>query len=246
MGKTESVASINHAAVRKEDVFFGGTMRLLTTLGLCLLLAGQAQAGVITRLPGNGKVVALTFDACPTKKPQHFDASVLDFIEREKLPVTLFISERFARATAGEIKRLCALGFIEIENHSVSHNNHMERLTDGDALKEMDDSYLAGLTGRKTKFFRFPAGSFDNRTLALAERCFRVVHWSFPSGDFDTAMTPQELSREVLTRVRPGSILIFHINGNGHGTGKALPGIVEALKAKGYRFVKIEDALDSK
>jgi len=47
----------------------------------------------------------------------------------------------------------------------------------------------------------------------------------------------------VLARVRPGSILIFHINGNGHGTGKALPGIVAALKSKGYRFVKIEDAI---
>jgi peptidoglycan/xylan/chitin deacetylase (PgdA/CDA1 family) len=200
---------------------------------------------VITRLTGSEKVVAFTFDACPTSKPQHFDASVLDFIVGEKLPATLFISERFARSTADEIKRLSALDFIEIENHSVSHNNHMERLPDGDALQQMDDSFLAGLTGRKTKFFRFPAGNCDERTLALAERCFRVVHWSFPSGDFDTAMTPQELSRDVLTRVRPGSILIFHINGNGHSTGKALPGIVAALKSKGYRFVKIEDALNS-
>ena len=236
---------INHAAGHEEDAFSGGTMRLLTALGLCLLLAGQAQAGVITRLPGTDKVVAFTFDACPTKKPQHFDRAVLDFIEREKLPATFFISERFARSTAGEIKRLSALDFIEIENHSVSHNNHMERLMDGDALKEMNDSFLAGLTGRKTKFFRFPAGSYDARTLALAERDFRIVHWSFPSGDPDKAMTPQELSREVITRVRPGSILIFHINGNGHSTGKALPGIVEALKAKGYRFVKIQDALES-
>ena len=201
-------------------------MRLLTTLCLCLLLAGQAEAGVITSLPGSGKVIAFTFDACPTKKPQHFDAAVLGFIEREKLPATLFISERFARSTAGEIRRLSALDFIEIENHSVSHNNHMERLPDGDALREMDDSFLADLTGRKTKFFRFPAGNCNSRTLALAEHSFRVVHWSFPSGDFDTAMTPQELSRDVLARVRPGSILIFHINGNGHGTGKALPGIV--------------------
>ena len=218
-------------------------MRLLTIFGLCLLLAGQAEAGVITRLPGGQKIVAFTFDACPTKKPQHFDKTVLDFIEREKLPATLFISERFARSTADDIKRLSSLNFIEIENHSVSHNNHMERLPDADALQEMSDSFLAGLTGRTTKFFRFPAGNFDNRTLALAERRFRVVHWSFPSGDFDTAMTPQELSRNVLTRVCPGSILIFHINGNGHGTGAALPGIVEALKSKGYRFVKIQDVL---
>ena len=227
----------------EEDALFGGTMRLLITLGLCLLLAGQAEAGVITRLPVTEKVVAFTFDACPTKKPQHFDASVLDFIESEKLPATLFISERFARSTAGEIKRLSALDFIEIENHSVSHNNHMERLPDADALREMNDSFLAGLTGRKTKFFRFPAGNYDDRTLALAERGFRVVHWSFPSGDPDKALTPQELSREVLSRVRPGSILIFHINGNGRSTGKALPAIVGALKAKGYRFVKIQDAL---
>jgi peptidoglycan/xylan/chitin deacetylase (PgdA/CDA1 family) len=218
-------------------------MKQAAAVILVLVLASAAQAGIVTRLPGTDKTVALTFDACPAKHPQRFDRAALDYLIREKLPATLFISGAFARETAADIKHLAALPFLELENHSVSHTLHMEKLPDGEALREMDGAWLAGLTGRQATFFRFPGGNADSRTLALAERRYRVVHWSFASGDADPAMTPQELTQNVLGRVGPGSILVFHINGNGHGTAQALPGIVAALRAQGYRFVKLEDAL---
>jgi peptidoglycan/xylan/chitin deacetylase (PgdA/CDA1 family) len=75
---------------------------------------------------------------------------------------------------------------------------------------------------------------------------YRVVHWTFASGDPDSSITPSRLTRWVLAKTRPGSILIFHINGRGWSTGRALPGIAAELRKRGYVFVKIEDALGSK
>ena len=47
----------------------------------------------------------------------------------------------------------------------------------------------------------------------------------------------------MLSETRPGSILIFHINGRGWSTGEALPHIVEELKRRGYRFTTLQQAL---
>jgi peptidoglycan/xylan/chitin deacetylase (PgdA/CDA1 family) len=47
----------------------------------------------------------------------------------------------------------------------------------------------------------------------------------------------------VLAKTRPGSILIFHINGRGWSTAAALPDIVTELRRRGYRFTTLADAL---
>ena len=51
------------------------------------------------------------------------------------------------------------------------------------------------------------------------------------------------MTQNVLASVRPGSIVLFHANGRGWSTEAALPGIVAALKAKGYEFVTVTELL---
>jgi peptidoglycan/xylan/chitin deacetylase (PgdA/CDA1 family) len=119
----------------------------------------------------------------------------------------------------------------------------MERLSDAQVMDEIDDKVLYEITGKKTKFFRFPAGNYDARTLRLVEAKYKVVHWTFPSGDPDKRISPQRLKAWVLSKTKPGSILLFHINGRGYSTGKALPKIVKELKSRRYEFVKLDDIL---
>jgi peptidoglycan/xylan/chitin deacetylase (PgdA/CDA1 family) len=47
----------------------------------------------------------------------------------------------------------------------------------------------------------------------------------------------------VVPRARPGSIVIFHINGRGWKTAEALPDILRALREKGLRFVPLSELL---
>ncbi len=50
-------------------------------------------------------------------------------------------------------------------------------------------------------------------------------------------LSPGQMEDRILPKVKSGSILLFHNNG-GHTT-EALPGIIEALQAKGFRFVTV-------
>ena len=215
---------------------------------LAVVAAAPCRAEVIERLPATAdKVVALTFDACEgPKAPALFDQSILATLEAEKVPATIFATGLFARRNAAELARLSRLPEIEVENHSFDHPQHMERLDAAAIRREIDDTdaVIAAITGRQPRFFRFPAGSYDAAALATAEATgHKVVHWTFASGDPVRGLAPDHLSQWVLSKVRPGSILIFHVNGRAPATGQALPGILAELRRRGYRFVRLDQAL---
>lgn len=214
---------------------------------MAIFCAVAARADVITHLPTADKVVALTFDACEGKgKPAYPDAKLVDVLEREKVPFTIFATGLFARRNADALRGIAALPQAEIENHSFSHPQHMERLDDAAVTAQVTDAdaIIAGITGKTPKFFRFPAGNYDRRVLADVEATgHRVVHWRFASGDPGKGVTPQHLAQWVLYKVRPGDVLIFHINGRAPETAAALPTILAALRARGYRFARLDQGL---
>jgi peptidoglycan/xylan/chitin deacetylase (PgdA/CDA1 family) len=189
---------------------------------------------VINKLPTNQKVVSLTFDGCESNVPSYLDEKILSFLIDNKLSFTMFLSGKFAQRNKERISQISCLKFVEIENHSLNHIQHMERLS----LKE--------ITTKKTKYFRFPGGNYDDQTLKCVENIgYKVVYWTFPSGDPDKEVTPKRLKDWVLLKTRPGSILIFHINGRGYATGDALPEIVKELVRKDYNFIKLEEGLSN-
>jgi peptidoglycan/xylan/chitin deacetylase (PgdA/CDA1 family) len=220
-------------------------MRIWTfsLLAAAMLAAGAAHADVVTHLPTSQKLVALTFDACENFTPAYLDTKLRDELLARGVPWTMFAAGRFAKRNATALEELSKLPQVEIENHSMNHNNHMERMTDPVVAKEVEDdeTVLEGITGRKPKFFRFPAGNYDARTLADVEKLgYKVVHWTFASGDPAKSVTPQKLTEWVLSKTRPGDILIFHINGRGWSTAQAMPAILDGLEARGYGFTRLD------
>jgi peptidoglycan/xylan/chitin deacetylase (PgdA/CDA1 family) len=212
-----------------------------------LLLAPAARAEVIEHLPtGNQKLVALTFDACESRTPAFLDEGIRDVLVSRKIPFTIFVTGRFARHNGEALAELGKLDFVELENHSMNHDNHMERMSDEAIRKELSDADAAlyAASGRHSHYFRFPAGNHDARSLAVVEQAgYKVVHWSFASGDPMRGLKADKLTDWVLEKTRPGSILIFHINGRGWSTAEALPGIIEALQKKGYGFTRLDAVL---
>ncbi|MCS7083928.1 MAG: polysaccharide deacetylase family protein [Aquificaceae bacterium] len=211
---------------------------------LLLILPIFTHAGVINRLPTEEKVVAITLDACETKTPSYLDMGIIDYLVSNKIPFTLFVSGKFLLRNKEEIKKLHSSGLVSIHNHSMNHYLHMERLPASSVIKEVRDveELIQNTIGQRPKYFRFPAGNYDEKTLKLVESMgYKVVHWTFPSGDPDRNITPERLASHVLEKTKPGSILIFHVNGRGYSTAKAMPKIIQELKKKGYRFVLIDD-----
>lgn len=201
---------------------------------------------IITELPTHDSVIALTFDACESVTPAYFDTALLNYIILNRLPSTLFIGGQFAERNHQQIRALSEKPFIEIENHSYSHVQHMERLPLTEVFQDVEKTRekLDSLSPSRTRFFRFPGGNFDLKSLmAVNQMMYRTVHWTFPSGDADSNIPEQRIIDWNVSKARPGSILIFHINGRGYRTKHTLPVIVNELKKRGYRFVLLRDYL---
>ena len=217
-------------------------------LAICLtfLAAFPARADLVTRLPTEEKVVALTFDACEQGRTGGFDRGILDLLVERQIPFTVFTSGKFLEANEAEVRTLGALGFVDIENHSWNHPNTMDKFTPEAVLDQVGRAHnaIVTATGRAPQFFRFPAGKYKEDGLKAVESLgYQVVHWRWASGDPDPRESANALYNRVVTKVQPGDILIFHINGRGVHTAEALPRIIDALTVQGYRFVLLSDYL---
>ncbi|MEQ8825126.1 MAG: polysaccharide deacetylase family protein [Filomicrobium sp.] len=219
------------------------------------------------KLPDGQKLVALTFDLC--EQPNEvagYQADIVEFLRKKKIRATFFIGGKWMLTHRLRAEQLMTDDLFEIGNHSWGHRNL--RLLSGRKLaEEIDGAALAyqqvrgdlvssqcvvpGATKSVSELappgmglFRFPYGACDREALhALWRRGLAAVQWDVSSGDPWPGIKPDRMARSVVRRVKPGSIVLFHANGRGYGTGKALPRIVRDLREQGYQFVTVSELL---
>jgi peptidoglycan/xylan/chitin deacetylase (PgdA/CDA1 family) len=95
-------------------------------------------------------------------------------------------------------------------------------------------------TRTRASLFRPPYESYDRQTLGVMRLEGKlVVLWDVDSRDW-TRPGVRRIVSNVVPRVRPGSIVLLHDGGGVRWqTVAALPSIVRALRARGYRFVTV-------
>ncbi|HZQ27551.1 MAG TPA: polysaccharide deacetylase family protein, partial [Acidimicrobiales bacterium] len=102
------------------------------------------------------------------------------------------------------------------------------------------DTTLRDLTGYAPPCMRPPYGAISPRVVdTLARAGKTAVLWSVDPFDWKGPGVAAITSR-VLSAVRPGAIVLLHPgSGVRAQTVAALPGIIEGLQARGYRFVSL-------
>src|SRR5690349_4297130 len=166
-----------------RHLFIGGILIILVAV-----LFGTATGEIVTRLPTREKVVALTFDGCESKTPAFLDRRIGEYIVEQQIPCSIFVGGKFAIRNRTELAELSKFEYIRLHNHSWSHFQHMETLRPDVFEKEISDTgqLIWEITGKKPDLFRFPAGNHDARSVkAVEDLGYKVVHWTFPSGDPD-------------------------------------------------------------
>jgi peptidoglycan-N-acetylglucosamine deacetylase len=211
-------------------------------------LAALAATGfppAVGRVNTTEPMIALTFDACATlTQPNAFDRRVFEILKKEKIPATVFVSGRWLENHPDIARELAADGSIEFGNHSYSHPLLTTVRTDrlADEIGRTED--LIAQLGRRSVAFRPPAGVFSARVLKMAaDRKLPTVLWDVVSGDAGGHLKPELIVEEVTRQAKPGSIVIFHINGRGPYTKDALPEIIRILRARGIKFVPLSQLL---
>lgn len=200
---------------------------------------------IIEHGPRNSNKVALTFDACPTGKPEEYDEKVIDVLLRENVPATLFMSGRWVEKNPATAEFLASHPQFEIAAHSYYHPHMMEK-TDERDLREFKSTQavIRRVTGKTPRYFRPPYGEVDERVAKLAAEAGLVtVQFDVPSGDPDPGLSARRISRSTLRNTKGGSIIVFHMNRNGVHTAEALPDIIRGLREKGFTLVTVGELL---
>jgi peptidoglycan/xylan/chitin deacetylase (PgdA/CDA1 family) len=197
---------------------------------------------VLSRLPGDDRVVSITFDDGPNPVAT---PRILDVLKREDVPATFFVLGRHADRWPELVKRMADEGH-QLGNHGYYHrklHRHLPGYVRDDLTRGADAIERA--SGVRPRHFRAPHG-FRNPWVTPIARSLNecTIGWSL--GVWDTARPgADEIVKRTLDGMRAGSILLLH-DGDGYDatgdrtqTAEALPGIIDGLRARGFRFVTL-------
>jgi peptidoglycan/xylan/chitin deacetylase (PgdA/CDA1 family) len=209
------------------------------------------------------KIVALTFDADMTpgmlrelksgKVASWYNEKVIEALRQQQVPATLFLTGLWIETYPTATKQLAADPLFELGNHSYSHGAFhspcysLFPIPESKQAAEVQktDDLLSKYAMSYKKYFRFPGLCSD----AAAVKKVEDQGYTVIGGDVDGAdafeKSPKWVAADVVSHVRPGSIVVLHMHGgpNAPATAGALPDIITKLRSEGYTFVKVSDLL---
>lgn len=165
------------------------------------------NAHFITRGPGLGKRICLTYDDGPT--PGITDR-ILNELARRKLKATFFMIGRKVEQYPSLAREVVAAGH-EVANHTFTHpalNRLPEARVDEEIRRAQD--VISDITGHQPNWFRPPYGAFrqDQGPTPLSYK-LGVANWSVDPRDWASPGASVIVQR-VLSATTPGSIILLH------------------------------------
>lgn len=208
----------------------------------------------IDQFGASPKKIALTFDDGPDPE---WTPKVLDILKEKKAPATFFVIGEEASNFPGLLKRIYAAGH-EIGNHTFYHPpfNTASR-TQVHFELNVTERLFESMLGVKTSLFRPPYGidqqpenAEDVKMLPIPQEMGYILvgagidphDW----GEINGGPPPRapEIISQVLRQAPQGNIVLLHDGGgNRSNTVAALPGLIDAMRGKGYEFVLVSDLL---
>ncbi|GHB20593.1 deacetylase [Streptomyces viridiviolaceus] len=229
---------------------FAAAAAVISTLSGCTQLETSAPSSVRAAAGAQARAafgmvdcrrarcIALTFDAGPSEN----SARLLDILKEKQVPATFFLLGKRHIDTYPELVARMADEGHEVASHTWTHRILTE--IEPDEIREeleRPNEEIERLTGQRPTLMRPPQGRTDDtvheicRELGLAE-----VLWSVTAKDYRTTDSDLITERVLDQSSRDGIILLHDIY---EGTVPAVPGIIDALKKRGYVFVTVPQLL---
>jgi peptidoglycan-N-acetylglucosamine deacetylase len=187
----------------------------------------------------DGPYIAVTFDDGPSAT---LTPKLLDLLAAHHIKATFFvIGENVAEHP--EIVARAAQEGHEIANHSWSHPN-LAKLSDESVRRQLwrTDDVIKKATGTRPALLRPPYGSITEREKRWIhdEFGYRIILWDVDPYDWKRP-GPAVVRNRILKETQPGSIVLSH---DIHpGTIEAMPSTLDALEAKGFKFVTVSELI---
>jgi peptidoglycan/xylan/chitin deacetylase (PgdA/CDA1 family) len=186
-----------------------------------------------------GMAIAITFDDGPNPE---LTPRLLDMLKERGLKATFFVVGQNVEEYPGIVTRMASEGH-EVANHSWSHPA-LTKLGIESFRKQIENTNqaIANATGKRPVLMRPPYGA---TSLTLNKRLneqfgLKVILWSVDPLDWKYRNS-NRVYNSIVQNTRPGSIILAH---DIHATTiAAMPATLDALLAKGYKFVTVSELI---
>jgi peptidoglycan/xylan/chitin deacetylase (PgdA/CDA1 family) len=192
--------------------------------------------------------VALTFDAEHPDRPHRpgVTEGIVELLAERRVPATWFLQGRWVESVPELARQVAADGHL-IGNHSFYHAR-LPLLTDAGLATDIGvaEQVIRDTTGIDPRpWFRCPfmAGADDPRVLrAIVAAGYRDIGADVILDDWEPDRTGPLLAADALRQtpaVGDGAVILLHAWPP--GTLDGLPAIIDGLRERGARFVRIDE-----
>jgi len=209
---------------------------------------------IISRIHTGAPAVALTFDLCPRLSTNAFDNELFEFLLTERIPATIFISGGWLIRNSNAAERIKNSDGFEIANHGLQHRPaslhgrsryRIKGTLDAHSLFHeivSNEVLLEGFYHVRPKWYRSATACYEHDALSfIRAQGFLIAGYTL-AGD-SAAGRGVRFTHEILYNIKPGDIVLIHLNRPGTGTAAAVIPHVRRLKKNGFVFVRLSDCV---
>jgi peptidoglycan/xylan/chitin deacetylase (PgdA/CDA1 family) len=173
--------------------------------------------------------------------------AILDALKARGIRTTFFLMGWWAEKNPDLVRRIAAEGH-EIASHGYEVFD-LTTVSDAAVVADLEraDAAISSITGRTSRpLWSASASARDARVNRLASTIgYRPIFWSVESGDWRFDSTAAGVTGRVLGGVQNGAIVVMHFESprTADTIAPAIPGILDALRARGYELVTISELI---
>jgi len=216
-------------------------------------LMRKAYSSAVWRIPTKEKKVFLTFDDGPNPEVTPF---VLSTLKNFNAKATFFCVGANIEKHPEIFQQIISEGH-SIGNHTYNHLNgwktNTKEYSDNvskcessinsyrlSIISNQSNSHCSPITVHRLPLFRPPYGKIKRSQFSIFNSQFSIIMWDVLSGDFDKKLSEEKCLKNVLTKTREGSIVVFHDSIKAKRNLQfALPKFLEYFSQKGFSFLSI-------
>ncbi len=201
-------------------------------------LMRKIYPSAIWRVPTKKKELFLTFDDGPIPEVTPW---VLSQLKKYNAKATFFCIGENINKHPEIFQQLISEGH-SIGNHTYNHLNGWrtktkEYLENVNQCKIIPGNFHQPLSIIHYPFFRPPYGRMKQSQYSSLKSQYSVIMWDVLSGDFDQTISEEKCLKNVLSKTRAGSIIVFHDSLKAKkNLMYTLPKFLEHFSEKGFEF----------
>ncbi|MCB0382658.1 MAG: polysaccharide deacetylase family protein [Psychroserpens sp.] len=199
------------------------------------LVAKKMFPNYVWDIPTQAKELYLTFDDGPTPEITNW---TLDTLKQFQAKATFFCIRNNIEKHPDIFKKIVDEGH-SIGNHTAHHVKGWKTKTKAYVSDVLEtETHIKKLQSKRSHLFRPPYGQIKpKKGKELMALDYKIIMWDVLSFDWQKEISEEECYKNVITKSKEGSIVVFHDSIKASKNMMyALPKVLEYFSEEGYQF----------